>query len=134
VNAQKIRPDDVAGMISRPITNQMCADVLVTALQGGSYYWLGDYAHDIERAPQPLYYAALRFLVGENHNAPCEVLCSYVDYPAIARAMHNIVHAGKWPNLAADVIHGLEEDGFSGDANVADCILQFAVFNDVVFG
>lgn len=109
------------------ITQQQVADLVVTAFEGGSNYWLGDikpfYAKTADYAEADRYGEDMVTRVF----TPSEDDEEYTfDREAINRGLQ--IMADQYPTHFND----LREDNF--DADTADVFLQCALFGEIVYG
>ena len=115
------------------ITDQDIDDIVCTALEGGINYWcdnvevngdyLGQYASDqISRNGQ------LKFYVSDPVNdTDMFVMDKEMLLNGIRMYLEN-------PNAPYDIIDNTSIDTCNVDADVADMIIQYALFDEIVFG
>lgn len=114
------------------IADQLCADILCTALEGGIGYWSS--ASDIKKSQ------------GEDWQYVSAVLTDcegdedwkhVVDYAAIRLGIQRVLDPGFRVNQsirAAVLSCALGPDNADYDAETADVIVQAACFNEIVYG
>lgn len=125
--------------ISIPMPARLTHYVLCSALEGGSNYWLRDYSPRAQCAKHPqdtgssAYgdYAAVHLNM-PREGAECDepVKHSRIGAARIARGIELALTCGN-PNFAKCAARVLAEEY---DANDADAILQFAAFEEVIYG
>lgn len=113
------------------VTDENIDDIMAAALEGGITYWcceaevvgdyLGEYASDqISRGGTLILYDSED---DEKYELNKEKLLNGI----MLAAKNNYYSDYEW-------INGNEIDTCNVDADVADCIVQFALFNEVVYG
>lgn len=127
--------DKVVGtaVIKKPLTEKDIENIIVTAFEGGSNYWMGldNSTDNWKNKPKgvPLSQWATKLLLEE----------SYVKLYDIEQSEDD----SNWVITLEKIIKGYEMncierphdcDLEQGDAGTADCILQYALFGKVVFG
>ena len=119
------------------IPDQLCADVLSTALEGGIGYWAG--ASKIQRTEGDNW----QYVSAELHDTEAEgddepaFGTAVVDYAKIRTGIDRILRGEVQVN--ADIRGAIESDvrdpeGGNIDADAADCIVQAGLFNAILFG
>lgn len=125
--------------ISIPMPDRLTHYVLCSALEGGSGYWLRDYAtrSQCTKHPQDTGSSAYGDYVALHIGAPrkgaeCDepVIHSRIGAARIARGIELALMCGN-SNLARCAVNVLTE---SYDAGDADVVLQFACFEEVIYG
>ena len=122
------------------ISTQACLDIIVTACEGGSNYWLNDHIEDTKRDKDLNYTKLLLKEPSENSEfagtPPKNFEITAADIPGAISKL--IANAGKpgycHSRIIADIVGSLEEDGCGCDAEAADCVLQVAVFGECLYG
>lgn len=124
--------------IDLEVTDKHCADILCTALEGGIGYWAQ--ARKIVRTPDPEFERE-----GFMDYVSCEIAelnddeSGYdwkhpkrLNYETIRRGIERICNNNKLSHMAGGIISDIREDrmGCYIDANVADVIVQFGLFNE----
>lgn len=115
------------------ITDQDIDDIVCTALEGGINYWcdnvevngdyLGQYASDqISRNGQ------LKFYVSDPVN---DTDMFVMDKEMLLKGIRMYLEN---PNAPYDIIDNASIDTCNVDADVADMIIQYALFDEIVFG
>ena len=115
------------------ITDQDIDDIVCTALEGGINYWcdnvevngdyLGQYASDqISRGGQ------LKFYVSDPVN---DTDMFVMDKDMLLKGIRMYLEN---PNAPYDIIDNTSIDTCNVDADVADMIIQYALFDEIVFG
>lgn len=132
--------------VQLPVTDELCASILCTALEGGTGYWAA--ADKIERRDVP---AERRAYEGEFEYVSVELSDTeaqdeddepafppqVVDYAAIRRGLQRVI-AGE-VKVRRDLVAACQAsvtggDGGDIDADAADVIVQAAMFGELVFG
>lgn len=118
------------------VTGQVLADILTTAIEGGSNYWIQN-ADSITRTENgdPVYITNLRVLDGpprEGDPATFDVSLGVIA-DGIRRVLDGSVKTGPQAKLAALAIAAAPDDA-DYDAGDADVFLQAGLFGEVVFG
>lgn len=115
--------------ISVPVSDQLCADVLCTALEGGIGYWAE--ADDIVSGEGVYHRVTLTDAEGDDDWS------HILDNDAIRRGIEQALH----PDFAVDsAIRGaifegvVQNDAGYIDAIAADVIVQAACFGEIVYG
>ncbi len=117
---------------------QAALDILTTAFEQGSRYWLNNYLVSLARREDlivlSLHIEGIHDEKDEESNEPAKH--TKIDAERIAAALsHMLVHPdedGAW--AAAGALAQTDADGCGADANACDSILQFAVFGELVYG
>lgn len=115
-------------MIPITITEEFIADVICTAFEGGSNYWIQDVTN-LSENPKSQYFSESvakgdTILITDNedgtdHPLNAEIFCKgYEQYVKFCISKGREVYY----------------DPCDIDSEVADMILQFALFNDIIFG
>ncbi len=118
------------------ISDQSCADIMCTALEGGIGYWcIADDVRRTERGKGEHWdYVSFDAWDAEDDDTPC---FGTVTYDVIRLGVQRLLEGGVKirPDLLAQVqtiTHG--EGNEDIDADAADCIVQAGLFNDLVYG
>ena len=117
-------------------TDQDIDDIVCTAFEGGINYWcekvevvgdlLGEYASDqISRGGQLKIFDSEDFIEEE---------CVILDKEKLIKGIKLYVSNSSTNILVQDRKQGLIIDTCQVDAEVADCIIQYALFDEIVFG
>ncbi len=114
------------------IPDQVCKDVLCTACEGGSNYWLA--AKKVLRDKDGEYLG----IVGPCDAEDRKTTWPDVNFDTIRTGFVNLLRPGFNVNstnraAALEMLVNYEE-ATSWDAETADCILQAGMFNDMVYG
>ena len=108
-------------------TKQQIADLMVTALEGGSNYWLARvlpvYRNYTEYSEPERYGPTMTSRTFSDWEEDCTGVLDWASITKAAQIMHD-----KYPHHYADVISD------NMDADTADVFLQCAVFGEIVFG
>jgi len=115
------------------ITDQDIDDIVCTALEGGINYWcdnvevngdyLGQYASDqISRNGQ------LKFYVSDPVN---DTDMFVMDKDMLLKGIRMYLEN---PNAPYDIVDNTSIDTCNVDADVADMIIQYALFDEIIFG
>ena len=115
-------------MIPFKITEDFIADVLCTAFEGGSNYWINNIENTSEN-PKSQYFSECvakgdTIIITDNED--------YKEYP-----LNSKIFARGYKRYVQFCIREGREiyyDPCDIDSEIADVILQFALFNDIVFG
>ena len=118
--------DTITLVLPRDIHRQRFADLLCSAVEGGSNYWAA--FRSIERTPE-LDYIVVEVTEKEAH----------VDGPPVRRTITHddlargctLLAAGPFPAAVRHLCNFLDEND---DAETADVILQMAMFGELVYG
>lgn len=120
--------------IQRQLSEEFMSDVLTTAIEGGSNYWL--------KEPE----AVQKALVKRQRSGPVSISFTWmdaeepqektVDLAALAGAVQRVVSEGLMrDDLRDSVLHAVASgDAGSIDADGADALLQIAAFGEIVYG
>lgn len=126
------------------IPEQLCFDLLTAAVEGGSAYWLRgacDYrGHDlssIETSPEAPYgygpYAITECFEAEDEDTKFPDVSLDTMRVGIQRILEGKVKVRK--DIIANILKScLDPDVCDWDAEVADCVLQAGLLNDIVYG
>lgn len=115
-------------MIPFEITKEFVSDILCTALEGGSNYWIAE-VRNLSDNPKSQYFSesvakgdTIEIMDNEDNNV------YKLDFNTLAEGYRRYVFYC--------LKNGREvySDPCDIDAEVADIILQFALFNEIVFG
>lgn len=120
---------------SHEVNEDMIADWLITAFEGGSNYWI---SHIEYSDPELAYeasaqheniaaYACPEYWVGGG------CITIYVDEPGFEEKTINLETLAEAARKVRPVIFARLENG-TYDADDADIVLQYAMFDEVVFG
>jgi hypothetical protein len=134
------------------VPEQVCRDILCTAIEGGSVYWLTDY-DGIDSQSEPSADGKYQEYVGLKIGDPTPgseavgtpPVRRVINCEAIAQAIgHLIQRAGQkgacHERYVGELIGSIERGddgsrvGCSADNTTADLVLQMAVFNEVIYG
>jgi hypothetical protein len=126
------------------LKSQVCIDLLTTAIQGGgSAYWANDYSNLKETRNEK--HETIEFRIGnpldsslplptrnlvtvtDIENAIC-----YISQEARNPLNHELGPAYK--RIIKDIVENSDDDGCSSDAEIADVVLQIAIFGEIIFG
>ena len=117
---------------------QRMRDILTTAFESGIAYWANEEEIDVrydrdENGDENGYVRKLRFIADGNekivnHNVDDLVLARYFGKALTLDSQGNFVY----PDAGHAAIRELA--GFDADASTADVLVQFAVFEKVLFG
>lgn len=107
--------------VTLPVSNQRLADLLCSAVESGSHYWA--MFDELERTDK-LDYLSVRVHDMEEPSNPSRV----VTLADMARGLTLCLQNDIYCNHACDFLRE------RGDAITADVILQFALFEDVIYG
>jgi hypothetical protein len=108
------------------MNHQMYVDILVTALEGGINYWAAvpeykvDYPNSVTAIVADL----------EGDDKPVELTYDLI------KAGYDLLLSGKiklHSGLVKDLEHSQRTGEFEGDSELADCIVQAAIFQDVIY-
>lgn len=123
--------NQVVGSFSVEVTGEQVEAIIVNAFEGGSTYWVGldNTGSEWANKPQgkPLSMWAVKLLL----EGKTVHLYDLED------------DSEKWELTLAKIIAGVQQnhkarpsdsDIIEGDAETADCILQYALFNELVYG
>lgn len=117
------------------LTDDECADILCTALEGGIGYWCQ--AWDITRRDtnEAEDYVGWAYVSFEAHDAEAtDEVFGMVDYETVRRGC-NLILAGNVvsPYITQMVFRHFSEDE-AMDADGADCVVQLGLFGELVYG
>lgn len=118
--------------ISIRINKQLLLDLMVTAFEGGSNYWLNDVAQasDVVR-DDDLNYLSATFTFREEVTPTVKEGTVLVVTPQSMRTGLERMAASDSRGVRRHLADALGQDG---DATTADVVLQFAMFGELVFG
>jgi hypothetical protein len=127
------------------IPEQACMDILCTAAESGSNYWLGDYPHEWRRiqfeGKSYSDYAGLK--IGNARKGSeaegTDPMRKRINSEDIAKAITRMVELAGKPDgchqrYVGDLLASIDDDGCSADADTCDIVLQLAVFGKVIYG
>jgi len=132
-------------IIPLEVTDEHCADIMCTALEGGIGYWAQ--ARNIQRRlvnPKPGYSLDM-----DCWYESCEIAELNDDesgydwrhpkkltYATIRRGIKRVCEDQRFSHLREGVINDIRDDemGCYIDADVADCIVQIGLFNEIRYG
>lgn len=117
--------------INIEISDDTCADIMCTALEGGIGYWC--VADDIRYVGGDSEY--LSFVALDDNDADAEPF-GKVTYDTIRIGIERILldRVKIRRDLRNQVLSVTNPDRTDIDADAADCIVQAGLFNDVVYG
>lgn len=115
-------------MIPFEITKEFVSEVLCTAFEGGSNYWIAD-VRNLSDKPKSQYFSisvakgdTIEIIDNEDHKA------YKLDFNTLAEGYKRYV------DYCLKNGRQVYSDPCDIDAEIADIILQFALFNEIVFG
>jgi hypothetical protein len=113
-----------------PVTDQLCADILCAALEGGIGYWA--FAEKIDRAESgDQDYLSATLSDAENEDAFPEFVCNY---DTIRLGITRALAKPTWV-VYRNLVQAISLDDASAlDAADADVIVQLGAFDELVFG
>jgi hypothetical protein len=114
------------------LSEQACYDIMTTAIEGGSAYWMNDgYFVHVARAPDlSITEITIR---GAKDEEP--VKREIIGAREIADAITLMFTAGLVnEHISRDLIQSTNDEGCGCDADTADTIVQIACFDEVVYG
>lgn len=123
------------------VTGQFLSDILTTAIEGGSNYWI-ERADSIERVEDkqspnylsPTFIRKLKVSEGEPKEGMGDTFDVTLQVMAdgVRRLLDGSVKARQ--DIIADVLASVVEGDALMDADAADVVLQAGLFGEVVFG
>lgn len=115
--------------ITRQVSEQLLADLLVTAAEGGSNYW----ASFTEPRPAGGEYVSVHVTEHAPHSRTPRVSrrVGVLDMLEGLRNLSRAVGRSGFPAAVKHLNDALEEDY---DATTADVVLQMALFDEVIYG
>jgi hypothetical protein len=115
--------------IDLEVNDQMCSDILTTAVEGGSSYWaIGrKCVRNAERSVTYIEVADAEDSPREWHPVSLETVRA-----GIQRLLSRDVEYGNRDGLFADLM--MDELGVRTDAGDADCVVQAGIFGKIVYG
>lgn len=110
------------------ITDEFIEDVLCTAFEGGSNYWIYD-VKNTNTSPSSHYFSTSvangdTLIIIDNENFKEHTLDKYIFAEGFKRYVENSIARG----------FDFYTDPCDIDSGIADEILQYAVFKDIIFG
>ena len=111
--------------------DQFLEDIIVTALEGGSNYWIDSIKY-ISDSPQGMPKSIWVF----NQLKDGNTITIYLEDDDRAFLTMRKLHMGvrEYFSDSKKLIGGLTLDAADYDAYMADCVLQYAVFGELVYG
>lgn len=127
------------------VPEQACMDIMCTAAESGSNYWLQDYPHEWRRCQfegkSYSDYAGLKISNARKgtEGEGSDPVKKRINSEDIAKAITRCIElAGKdggcHPRYIGELVASIDGDGCSADAELSDIILQIAVFGKVIYG
>jgi hypothetical protein len=115
------------------VSDELCASILSTAIEGGIGYWSQVEPETRYDASHPLYYKSAK--IHEFGDSDEEQSVHEVDYDKIREALKVIITSPDFNQTKQDAIRAItEHDGGHFDANSADVVIQVACFGETVYG
>ena len=114
--------------------DQFLEDIIVTALEGGSNYWI-DYIKGFKNE-KPKDIPTSIWVFNELKNGKMITICMENDQRVFLTMRKLQYGVKKYFSDTSNLIDGLTLtlDAGDYDANMADCVLQYAVFNELIYG
>ena len=124
------------------VTDQQCADIFCTAIEGGIGYW--SQCRKIVRKLAPAlsdndladYVSCELAELNDDESGYDWTRPIKLDYDAIRRGISRICTDDRFSHLRAAVVNDIRDNdvGCYIDADVADCIVQIGLFDEIRYG
>lgn len=132
--------------INLNVTDQQCADILCTALEGGIGYWSQcrnikyrsvDPRVEFPPTDRGAYESCeIAELNDDESDYDWKNTARVLNYRTIVRGIKRICSDPRFSHLAPKVIEDITTDNVGNyiDADLADCIVQVGLFNEIRYG